>query len=91
MPAGLIHDREHTLECGTYDVAVTFRLPFLARDRYYIDLIIADTNKSYIHYLESAVYFDLESKIFDGSNFRYEANQKMGKVLLTEAVTIDIK
>ncbi len=91
LPVGLAHGREHLLDGGTYEVTITTPLPHLTKDRYFIDVITADTNKSYIHYLESALFFDIQAKVFEEQNFVYESSQRMGKVLLTDAVTIDIK
>ncbi|MDB5205642.1 MAG: transporter [Flavisolibacter sp.] len=90
LPVGLAHGKEHTLSKGEYVVTITTMLPFLTKDRYFIDLITADTNKSYIHYLESAVYFEMGGKVLESTNFEYTANQRMGKILLTEAIKVEI-
>lgn len=91
LPLGLAHQNEHDLAPGEYTITVSTPLPFLTKDRYSIDLITAETNKTYIHYLESALYFDMEGKTFDNTNFEYTALQKMGKILLTDAVTVNVE
>lgn len=91
LPVGLAHNKEHQLSPGEYEVTLTTPLPFLAQDRYFIDLITAHTNKSYIHYVESGLHFEMGGKVFEDTNFKFDVNQRMGKILLTEPVTIEIR
>jgi lipopolysaccharide transport system ATP-binding protein len=73
--SGHILHAEIKMTPGIYAIRLTLHIPLLAIGRYYLDIMLAESGKRFFDAVESAIYFDIDSRLPSGWEFRQDRGQ----------------
>jgi lipopolysaccharide transport system ATP-binding protein len=81
-PLGLAYGMEHELCQGSSLARIQVRLPYLAVGRYHVDLILAETGRRFVDYIENALAFEIENNFIEGTGWSFQQSRSQGCCLL---------
>jgi lipopolysaccharide transport system ATP-binding protein len=81
-PFGLVHNWKHKAELNSIiNISTELVLPFLASGLYYVDLILAQSGRKFIHYAEDALFFKVQDNFISKTNWNFSQSRGQGSIL----------
>lgn len=81
-PLGLMNKQEYVLNTGKHHIKLQFNPPYIAKGKYFLDIILAEAGKRIINQYENILFFEIESTYNSKSGWSFYQERGQGCVLL---------